>query len=87
MNIKEEKDYQYPNKGEIMTKEEALKLMEKKGVFNKNQQNWEKEGQAEDFVDKMEGWTKEEILTQYYWLKNHILYWYKEQQKKNKVGK
>lgn len=64
-----------------MTQEEALKLMEKKGVFNKNQQNWEKEGQAEDFVDKMNGWTKEEILTQYYWLKNHILYWYKEKSK------
>ena len=64
-----------------MTKEEALKLMEKKGVFNKNQQNWEKEYQAEGFVDKMEGWSKEEILTQYYWLKNHILYWYKEKTK------
>ena len=64
-----------------MTQEEALKLMEKKGVFNKNQQNWEKEGQAEDFVDKMNSWTKEEILTQYYWLKNHILYWYKEKSK------
>ena len=37
-----------------MTKEEALKLMEKKGVFNKNQKNWEKEGQAEGFVEKME---------------------------------
>ena len=64
-----------------MTREEALKLMEKKGVFNKNQQNWEKEGQVEDFVDKMDGWTKEEILTQYYWLKNHVLYWYKEKTK------
>ena len=64
-----------------MTKEEALKLMEKKFVFNKNQQYWEKEGQAEDFVEKMEDWTKEEILTQYYWLKNHILDWYKEKTK------
>ena len=65
-----------------MTKEEVLKLMEKKGVFNKNQQNWEKEDQAEGFVEKMENWTKEEILTQYYWLKNHILYLYKEKAKK-----
>ena len=64
-----------------MNKEEALKLMEKKFVFNKNQQNWEKEYQAESFVDKMENWSKEEILLQYYWLKNHILYWYKEKQK------
>lgn len=64
-----------------MTKEEALKLMEKKFVFNKNQQNWEKEGQVEDFVEKMENWTKEEILLQYYWLKNHILDWYKEKTK------
>ena len=64
-----------------MTKEEALKLMEKKGVFNKNQQYWEKEDQAEDFLEKMENWTKEEILTQYYWLKNHILDWYKEKTK------
>ena len=64
-----------------MNKEEALKLMEKKGVFNKNQQYWEKEGQAEDFVEKMENWTKEEILTQFYWSKNHILYWYKDKAK------
>ena len=72
-----------------MSKEEALKLMEKKLVFNKNQQNWEKEYQAEDFVEKMENWTKEEILSQYYWLKNHILYWYKEKTKEEqkKVGK
>ena len=56
-----------------MNKEEVLKLMEKKGVFNKNQQNWEKEYQAENFSEKMENWSKEEILTQYYWLKNHIL--------------
>lgn len=66
-----------------MTKEETLKLMEKKGVFNKNQQYWEKEAQAEDFMEKMENWTKEEILTQFYWLKNHILYWYKEKAKED----
>ena len=70
-----------------MTKEEALKLMEKKGVFNKNQQYWEKEDQAENFLEKMENWTKEEILTQYYWLKNHILYYIdtKRKQKQNKT--
>ena len=71
-----------------MNKEEALKLMEKKTVFNKKQQYWEKEYQAEGFIEKMENWSKEEILVSYYWLTNHILYWYKEKTKEeqNKIN-
>ena len=64
-----------------MNKEEALKLMEKKAVFNKNLQYWEKEYQAKEFIEKMENWSKEEILLHHFWLKNNILYWYKEKTK------
>lgn len=52
--------------------EEVKNYLEKRKCFNKKMKDWEKEAQARDFIWKCKEWTKEEILSHYYWYKNNI---------------
>ena len=60
------------NKEIIKNIEEALEYLEKKLSFNKKMEQWEKEYQAIEFIEKYNNWSKKEILAHFFWYKNNV---------------
>ena len=56
-----------------MTKKEAREFLEKKLVFNEQMEEWEKESQSEFFLELLNNWSKEDIITTFLWFENLIM--------------